>query len=75
MLASFVDPCQAEHVWYQVEIVKAGPQTEIRVDGKPAVCYLDLGFIQPSLDGGHFGLRHFGGKSAWHRNVKITTLE
>jgi len=75
MLASFPDPCPRYGRWYAVEIVRAGPQVEIRVDGKLAVCYVDLGFIQPALEGGHFGLRHFQGFKSWHRNVRIAQLE
>ena len=75
MLASFSDPCPQYGKWYKVEIVKAGRQIELRVDGKPAVCYVDLGFIQPCLVGGYFGLRHFQGFRGWHRNVRIVALE
>lgn len=75
MLTSFFDPCPQYGRWYELEIVKAGPQVELRVGGKLAVCYVDLGNIQPLLSGGHFGLRHFQGLNAWHRNVKVTALE
>jgi len=75
MLSSFPDPCPDCGRWYEIEIVKAGPQVELRVDGKLAVCYVDLGFIAPALAGGYFGLRHFQGFKGWHRNVCITLLK
>ncbi len=75
MLASFSDPCREYGRWYAVEIVKSGPQVELRVDGKLAVCYVDLGVILPVLKGGYFGLRHFQGFEGWCRNVKIVSLE
>lgn len=75
MLTSFSDPCPQYGRWYELEIVKAGQQVELRVGGKLNVCYVDLGNIQPALNGGHFGLRHFQGLNAWHRNVQVTTLE
>ena len=74
MLASFSDPCPQYGRWYKVEIVKAGSQVELRVEGKLAVCYVDLGFIQPALAGGYFGLRHFQGFKGWHRSVRIASL-
>jgi hypothetical protein len=71
MLASFADPCPAPGQWHHIEIVKNGPQIDLRADGRLAACYLDFGYIQPVLDGGFFGIRHFGGLNAWHRNVRI----
>ncbi len=75
MLASFSDPCPDYGKWYRVEIIKNGPQVELRVDGKLVVCYVDLGFIQPCLGGGLFGLRHFQGFRGWHRNLRIVSLQ
>jgi len=74
MLASFADPCLETQVWYELEIVKRGAQIELRVDGKLVVCYLDHGHIQPLLEGGYFGLRHFQGFYGWHRNLRIASL-
>lgn len=71
MLASFPDPCPTAGQWHRIEIVKNGPQIELRADGTLTACYLDYGYIQPRLDGGFFGIRHFNGLNAWHRNVRI----
>jgi hypothetical protein len=75
MLTSFPDPCPEYRKWYHIEIVKSGSQVELRVGGRLVVCYVDLGFIQPALEGGHFGLRHFQGFRGWHRNVRICGLQ
>lgn len=75
MLASFPDPCPSPNQWHQIEILKNGPQIELRADGRLSACYLDYGYVQPRLDGGFFGIRHFGGFNAWHRNVRIAAYE
>jgi hypothetical protein len=75
MLASFDDPCPEVGRRYEIEIVVNGPQVELRVDGRLICCYVDMGFIQPRLDGGHFGLRHFQGFNGRHRRVRIARLE
>lgn len=74
MLASFDDPCPQIDRWYHLEIIKNGPQLELRVDRRLICCYLDYGYIQPALDGGHFGLRHFQGFNGWQRNVSVGVL-
>ena len=74
MLTSFHDPCPDYGKWYGIEVIKDGPQVELRVDGALVACYIDLGFIQPALAGGFLGLRHFQGFRGWHRNVRICGL-
>jgi hypothetical protein len=73
MLASFDDPCP-ETRWYKLQIVKSGPQVELRVEGKLVCCYLDLGYVAPTLAGGYFGMRHFQGFYGWERNVRVSGL-
>jgi hypothetical protein len=74
MLASFPDPCPEYGRWYALEIIQRGPQVQLAVDGRLAVCYVDLGCIQPPLAGGLFGLRHFQGFCGWHRNLRVARL-
>jgi hypothetical protein len=74
MLASFPDPCPDVNRRYHLQIIKAGPQVELRVDGSLVCCYLDLGHILAPLDGGRFALRHFQGFYGRHSDVRIAML-